>query len=67
MYIAGLVPAVWVGAAIVAVGAVAALAIPRRLGILGSSSPEDEAEVALGGLFGAPEQLEPAYAGIDRK
>jgi MFS family permease len=66
-YIAGLVPAVWVGAAIVAVGAVAALAIPRRLGIIGRVRPEDEAAVAGGGLFGVPEQLEPAYARIGVK
>jgi hypothetical protein len=29
-YVSGLTPAVWVGAAVVAVGAVAALGIPRR-------------------------------------
>jgi EmrB/QacA subfamily drug resistance transporter len=59
-YIAGLVPAVWVGAAIVAVGAVAALAIPARLGFLSmpSTARVDEAAVALGGTFAAPEELE---------
>src|SRR4051794_8390194 len=60
-YVAGLVPAVWTGAAIVAVGAVLALVIPSRLGML--SAPRaavDEAAVALGGAFAAPEALEPA-------
>jgi hypothetical protein len=61
-YLAGLVPAVWVGAAIVAVGAVAALAIPARLGFLSmpGTTRVDEASVAIGGAFGAPEELEPA-------
>jgi EmrB/QacA subfamily drug resistance transporter len=61
-YVTGLVPAVWVGAAIVAVGAVVALAIPASLGMIAGASSADKAEVAAGGEFGAPEELEPAYA-----
>src|SRR5207249_4587573 len=40
-YVNGLVPAVWVGAAVVAVGAVVALAVPARVaaGIRASISP----------------------------
>ncbi|TMG21634.1 MAG: hypothetical protein E6H96_13230 [Chloroflexi bacterium] len=37
-YVAGLVPAVWVGAAIVALAAVTALAIPGRIRV-GASEP----------------------------
>ncbi len=59
-YLAGLVPAVWVGAAIVAIGAVIAVAIPGRLGTLTGSSHIDEMAVAAGGAFAAPEDLEPA-------
>jgi EmrB/QacA subfamily drug resistance transporter len=61
-YVTGLVPAVWIGAAIVAVGAVVALAIPSRLGMLTGVTGADAMEVALGGTFAAPEELEPAYA-----
>ena len=63
-YVAGLVPAVWVGAAIVAVGALAALAIPARLGIVSGSTTIDEIEAAVEGLFEAPAEREPAYARI---
>jgi EmrB/QacA subfamily drug resistance transporter len=61
-YMTGLVPAVWVGSAIVAVGALTALAIPRTLGMLthGAATPADAAAVALGGAFAAPEELKPA-------
>ena len=61
-YVAGLVPAVWVGAVIVAVGAVVALAIPARLGMVAGASRAGEIEVAIGGMFAAPEELEPARA-----
>jgi hypothetical protein len=56
---------VWVGAAIVAVGAVAALAIPRTLGLLHGVSDGRIAEPALAGRSGATEELEPAYATVD--
>ena len=64
-YIAGLVPAVWLGAAIVAAGAVAALAIPARLGIVRGVTPIDELEAALGGMLAGPEHPEPAYVRVE--
>ena len=64
-YIAGLVPAVWIGAAVVAVGAVVALAIPARLGFVRGETTIDELEAALGGMLAGPEHLEPAYARIE--
>jgi MFS family permease len=54
-YVAGLVPAVWVGAAIVGVGAVVALAIPAALGKVGVPTAIDELEAAVDGLFATPE------------
>ena len=44
-YVDGLVPAVWVGAAVLAVGALAALLIPRRTGT--SAQPATQAEPAV--------------------
>ena len=44
-YVDGLVPAVWVGAAVLAVGALAALLIPRRTGT--SAQPAVRAEPAV--------------------
>jgi hypothetical protein len=41
-YVDGLVPAVWVGAAIVAVGAVVALAIPARIAVDGRRAVPEE-------------------------
>ena len=62
-YMTGLVPAVWVGAAIVAVGAVVALAIPERLGMLTGTSLVEEVAVAAGGHLcgsgGAPDRVVP--------
>ena len=54
-YVSGLVPAVAVGAAVVAVGAVTALALPRRKRI---QSSVDAADVPV--LLGEP--VEPVYS-----
>ena len=68
-YVDGLVPAVWVGAAIVAVGAVVALAIPARLGIVAGPTAIDELEAAVeGALHPARPRTaspEPVYARVD--
>ncbi len=64
-YLAGLVPAMWVGAAIVGIGAVAALAIPARLGMVAGITPIDEIEAAVGGVFAGSGHMEPVYAKIE--
>ena len=63
-YVDGLVPAVWIGAAIVAVGAVVALAIPARLGMIAGPTTIDEIETRLEGLITRPDEREPAYARV---
>jgi hypothetical protein len=57
----GLVPAVWIGAAIVALGAVAAVAIPAGLGAV--QAVRERRPVEASG-FGRPE-MEPVLVAIE--
>jgi hypothetical protein len=61
-YVAGLVPAVWVGVAVVAVGAVVALALPRRLASRAETVSSDAAVVPspTAGPVVAPDGVAPA-------
>ncbi|HLN40961.1 MAG TPA: hypothetical protein VK215_00805, partial [Acidimicrobiales bacterium] len=45
-YVSGLVPAVWVGVAVVGVGALVALVLPRRLAARASSASRSQGESA---------------------
>ncbi len=68
-YVDGLLPAVWVGAAVVALGALAALALPGRLAREGRSAPGSRSAGESGsvdaiGLTRAP-RLAPIPASID--
>jgi EmrB/QacA subfamily drug resistance transporter len=68
LYVQGLIPAMFIGAAIVAVGAVVSLAIPGRLGIVAGRTAIDELEDAVDeALHTAPTKpsSEPTYARAD--
>ncbi len=68
LYVQGLIPAVFIGAVIVAVGAVVALAIPGRLGIVAGRTAIDELEDAVDeALHTGPTKpsSEPTYARAD--